>query len=179
MARASAAPAPPPEPFWELPAFRWGLVLMCGALLLTGGIWLERTNRSYQLERRLQEDPRLGPMTRKLKAQIAEAEHSGILKDPAAAARGQVPQALWLGRVSEVRENETRDAGILELTGAQLLAGRPGPHDRSGVVRAGRRRFLFDNRPREGETWLVSVWRDGADNVIHSAARYAPAPKAP
>ena len=58
-----------------------------GALvLLTGMMWLEKINRSYQLERRLGEDSRLGPMASKLKEQIEHAQRSGVLKDPVKAA---------------------------------------------------------------------------------------------
>lgn len=177
MARASTLPAPPQAPFWHLPAFRWGVIAMGAILLIAGAFWLEKMNRSYQLERRLEEDTRLGPMARTLKQQIGQAERSGILKDAVQAAQAQAPQALWLGRISEVKETENRDGGILEISDAHLLAGRSGPHDLGGRVRVGRRKFVYgSSRPRVGETWLISVWRDGSGNAIHSAARYAAVP---
>ncbi len=173
MARASSVPPPPPVPFWQLSAFRWGVLALGGLLLLIGVLGLEKLNRSYQLERRLEEDARLGPMARQLKWQIQEAGRSGILRDPVKAAQGQVPQALWLGRIAEVVENESRDTSLLVLAEAHLLAGSAGSHDRAGQVRIGCRRHGFgEGRPRPGETWLISVWRDGAGNAIHSAARY-------
>ncbi len=172
MARASSIPAPPPVPFWGSPTFRWGALAVGAMLSLTGVLGLEKMNRSYQKERRLEEDARLGPMARKLKWQIQEAGRSGILLDPVKAAQGQVPQALWLGRIAEVVENESRDASLLVLGEAHLLAGSAGSHDRAGQVRVGCRRHVFgEGRPQVGETWLISVWRDGAGNAIHSAAR--------
>jgi hypothetical protein len=177
MARASSMPAPPPSPFWQLPAFRWGVMAIGGLFLLTGMMWLEKLNRSYQLERRLEEDSRLGPMAAKLKAQIEHARRTGALKDSAKAAEGQVPQALWLGTVAAPSSSEPQDGSIVVLTGAHLIAGTAGAHDRGGQVRIGRRKFVFKgSRPRAGETWLISVWRDGPGNAIHSAARYAEAP---
>ena len=177
MARASAAPAPPPSPFWQLPAFRWG-VLAVGLMLLTAGLlWLERANRVYQIERRIEEDARIGPMAAKLKKIIGDAERSGILKDPVKAAQAQVPQALWMGHVTEIIENENRDGSILVLSGAHLLAGIAGPHDRAGQVRIGRRRFVYSNgRPKVGQRWLIAVWRDGTGNAIHSAALFPEQP---
>lgn len=173
MPRASSVPAPPPSPFWQLPAFRWGVMAIGALVLLTGMMWLEKRNRSYQLERRLEEDSRLGPMAAKLKEQIAYAQLSGDLKDAGKAAQGQVPQALWLGVIAAPGASEPQDGSIVVLTNAHLLAGTPGAHDRGGQVRIGRRKFVFKgNRPRPGETWLISVWRDGPGNAIHSAARY-------
>jgi len=176
MARASAIPAPPPLPFWHLPAFRWGAIAV-GLMGLTAGLmWLEKANRTYQVERRLEEDASLGPMAAKLRKMIVDAQRSGILKDPVKAAQAQVPQALWLGAVTEIIENENRDGSILVLSEAHLLEGSGGVHDRSGQVRIGRRRFVYTNgRPKVGETWLISVWRDGSGNAIHSAARYSQA----
>lgn len=177
MARATAVPAPPPLPFWQLPAFRWGAAAVIAMGFLTGMIWLERMNRTYQLERRLGEDARLGPMAGKLKQQIEQAQSSGILKDAALAAQRQVPQALWLGRIAPLKETDPQDGSIVVLTDAHLLAGKAGAHDRDGQVRIGRRKYVFSGtRPRAGETWLISVWRDGPGNAIHSAARYAEVP---
>ena len=150
---------------------------MSGLLLLTGMIWLEKVNRSYQLERRLDEDPRLGPMAVKLKQQIRMAGESGILKDAAEAARRHIPQALWLGRVSEVVENESRDGSLLVLAAPHLLAGKMGPQDRSDQVKIGRRKYVYSSsRPKVGEMWLISVWRDTTGNGIHSAAHYGETP---
>jgi hypothetical protein len=175
MARASTINAPPAVPFWRLSAFRWGLAVVGLAVLIAAGGWLERTNRTYQLERRLEENPSLGPMVRRLKQQIEQAKNSGLLKDPAKAALAQAPQALWLGRIQQVIENETRDGSTIVLAEPQLLAGRAGTHDRGGEVRIGRRKFVFSPiRPKAGELWLISVWRDGADSVVHSAAHYTP-----
>lgn len=149
-----------------------------GALvLLTSMMWLEKLNRSYQLERRLEQDSRIGPMAAKLKEQIAHAQRTGALKDPLQAAHGQIPQALWLGRIATPSGSEPQDGSIVVLTGAHLMAGTAGAHDRGGQVRIGRRKYVFKgSRPRPGETWLISVWRDGPGNAIHSAARYAEAP---
>lgn len=176
MARVSPVPALPLPPFWQLPAFRWGVIAVSAILLLTGMVWLEKLNRAYQIERRLGDDARLGPMVHKIKQQIETAGKSGILENAAQAAQGQVPQALWLGRVAG-EENETRDGSIVVLSDAHLLAGRPGPHDRGGQVRIGRRRYVYSGtRPQAGENWLISVWRDGSSNAIHSAARYTSTP---
>lgn len=177
MARAAAAPPPPMSPFWQLPAFRWGVIAVVSMGFLTGMIWLERMNRNYQLERRLGEDARLGPMAAELKQQIERAQSSGILKDAATAARSQVPQALWLGRIAALKETDPQDGSIVVLTDAHLLAGKAGSHDRDGQVRIGRRKYVFKGtRPRPGETWLISVWRDGPGNAVHSAAKYADVP---
>ena len=177
MARAAALPALSAIPFWRLPSFRWGVIAVSGLILLTGMIWLEKVNRSYQLERRLEEDPRLGPMAVKLKQQIRMAGESGILKDAAEAARRQIPQALWLGRVSEVVENETRDGSLIVLAAPHLLAGKMGAQDRSDQVKIGRRKYVYPGaRPKVGEMWLISVWRDATGNGIHSAARYGAHP---
>lgn len=177
MARVAALPAQPAVPFWQLSAFRWGVIAMSGLLCLTGMIWLEKVNRSYQLERRLGEDPRLGPMAAKLKEQIRMAIETGALKEPAEAARRQIPQALWLGRISEVVENPSRDGSILVLASPHLLAGKRGPHDGSDQVKIGRRRYVYSgSRPQPGEVWLISVWRDATGNGIHSAARYSGEP---
>lgn len=177
MARAAAIPAPPAMPFWQLSAFRWGVAAVTGLLLLGGMMWLESFNRSYQLERRLEEDPRLGPMAAKLKQQIRLAVDTGALKDPAEAARRQIPQALWLGRISEIVENESRDGSLLVLAAPHLLAGKLGPQDRSDQVKIGRRKYVYPGtRPKVGELWLISVWRDPAGNGIHSAARYPGTP---
>ena len=175
MARAAAAPPPPQMPFWRLPAFRWGVVAVSAVILLTGMMWLEKMNRQYQLERRLEENPRLGPMAAELKKQILKAEQSGVLKDPATAARGQIPQALWLGQVTEVLETVSQEGTTLVLSSPLLLAGRMGPHDRSDQVKIGRRKFVYAGsvRPKVGEMWLVSVWRDSTGNAIHSAAKYS------
>ena len=177
MARAAALPAPPAVPFWQLSAFRWGVAAVSGLLLLTGMIWLEKVNRSYQLERRLEENPRLGPMAAKLKQQIRLAAESGALKDPAEAARRQIPQALWLGLVAEVRETESRDGSLIVLGSPHLLAGKPGQHDGTKEVKIGRRKYVYSHsRPKVGEMWLISVWRDTTGNGIHSAARYGDLP---
>ena len=177
MARAAALPAPPAVPFWQLSAFRWGVFAVAGLLCLTGMIWLEKVNRSYQLERRLQEDPRLGPMAIRLKEQIRMAMDTGALKDPVEAARRRIPQALWLGRVAEVVENESRDSSLLVLATPHLLEGKMGPHDRSDQVKIGRRKYVYSgSRPKKGEEWLISVWRDATGNGIHSAARYSGTP---
>ncbi len=177
MPRAAAVPPPPLVPFWQLPAFRWGVAAVSAMLLLTGMMWLEKVNRNYQLERRIEEDPRLGPMAQKLKQQIQLAEQNGVLKDAVEAARSQIPQALWLGRISEIPESGSKEGITLVLASPHLLAGRMGPHDRSDLVRVGRRNHVFkEARPKVGELWLISVWRDRDGNGIHSAARYAPAP---
>lgn len=177
MARVSPVAPLPLLPFWQLPAFRWGVIAVSAIFLLFGIGWMEKLNRSYQIERRLGEDARLGPMVLKIKQQIETAGKSGILENAAQAAQGQVPQALWLGQVAEVVENETRDGSLVVLSNAHLLAGRPGPHDRGGQVRIGRRRYVYSGtRPKVGENWLISVWRDGSGNAIHSAARYTSAP---
>ncbi|MES2709740.1 MAG: hypothetical protein V4726_24285 [Verrucomicrobiota bacterium] len=178
MARASAAsvPAPALSPFWEAAAFRWGVLAVAALGLLAGVIWLEKVNRHYQVERRLQEDPRLGPIARMLKGLVEENQRSGILSDPVRAEKAHAVQAVWLGRVSALVENGMRDGSTLELSDAVLLAGRPGRHDIAGKFKAGRRSFVFQGaRPREGETWLVSVWRDQSGmNAIHYASRYSP-----
>ncbi len=177
MARASAAPAPPVMPFWQHPAFRWGAISAGAILLVAGMIRLEKLNRSYQIERRLEENASLGPMARELKQKIINAQRSGIFSDAAKAAAGQVPHALWLGRIAPLAQNEPQDGSIVVLTDAHLLEGAAGPHDRGSQVRIGRRKFVFQGmRPKAGETWLISVWRDGPGNVIHSAARYSAAP---
>ena len=177
MARVSPVAPLPLSPFWQLPAFRLGVLAIFAILLLLGIGWMEKLNRSYQIERRLGEDARLAPMVHKIKQQIETAGKSGILENAAQAAQGQVPQALWLGRVAEVDENATGDGSIVVLSDAHLLAGRPGPHDRGGQVRVGRRRYVYSGtRPKVGENWLISVWRDGSSNAIHSAARYTSAP---
>lgn len=175
MARVSQPPAPPPVPFWQVPAFRWGVVAVVVMVALTGLLWLEKQNRMHQLERRIREDVRLGPMAVKLRQQIELARNSGILADEVQAARQQVPQALWLGRVAPLRESDPQDGSILVLAEAHLIAGKAGPRDRDGQVRIGRRKHFFPGGPPQpGETWLVSVWRDGPGNVIHSAARFSP-----
>ena len=177
MARAVVLPDPPAVPFWQLSAFRWGVFAVTGLLCLTGMIWLEKVNRSYQLERRLGEDPRVGPMAERLRQQIRMATETGILKDPAEAARRRIPQALWLGRVSEVVENESRDGSLVVLAAPHLLAGKMGPHDRSEQVKIGRRKYIFSGSlPKVGEVWLISVWRDTTGNGIHSAALYGGTP---
>lgn len=176
MARAASIPAPPPAPFWQLPAFRWGVIAVGGMMLLMGMMWLEKKNRAYQLERRLSEDVRLGPMAQELKRQIEMAQRSGVLKDVKRAAADQIPQALWLGRIAPPGESDPQDGSIVVLTNTHLLAGTSGPSDRNGQVRIGRRKFVYKtSRPKAGETWLISVWRDGPGNVIHSAAKYADA----
>ncbi|MDB6070721.1 MAG: hypothetical protein JWL81_1892 [Verrucomicrobiales bacterium] len=173
MARAAAVPPPPMVPFWQLSAFRWGVVAMAAVMLLTGMMWLEKMNRHYQLERRLEEDPRLGPMAAELKKQILKAQQSGVLKDATQAARGQIPQALWLGPVTEVLETVSQEGTTLVLSSPVLLAGQMGPHDRSDQVKIGRRKYVYSGpRPKVGEMWLVSVWRDTTGNAIHSAAKY-------
>ena len=173
MARAAALPAPPAVPFWQLSAFRWGVFAVSVLMVLGGVIWLDKVNLSYQLERRLREDPRLGPMAAKLKQQIAMAEGSGILKDPAEAARRQIPQALWLGEVSEILETESRDGSLIVLASPHLVAGKMGPQDRHDQIKVGRRKYVYSgSRPKVGEMWLISVYRDANGNGIHSAARY-------
>jgi hypothetical protein len=177
MARAAAVPAPPVVPFWQLPAFRWGVFAVSALILIGGVMWLDKVNRSYQLERRIGEDPRLGPMAAKLKQQIAMAENSGVLKDAAEATRRQIPQALWLGRISDIIENESRDGSIIVLASPHLLAGKMGPQDREDKIKIGRRKYVFiGGRPAVGEVWLISVWRDATGNGIHSAARYLETP---
>ena len=177
MARAAAPPDLPAVPFWQLSAFRWGVAAVAGLSLVGGIMWLETVNHSYQLERRLGEDPRLGPMVAKLKQQIQLAVDTGALKDPAEAARRQIPQALWLGRITEVLENESRDGSLLVLAAPHLLAGKMGPQDRRDQVKIGRRKYVYSGtRPQVGERWLISVWRDAAGNGIHSAALYPDPP---
>ncbi len=173
MARAAAAPALPAVPFWQVPTFRWGVIAIVGLLVVAGIYQLDKINRSYQWERRIEEDPQLGPMAAKLKQQIRLAWESGAFKDATEAARRQIPQALWLGQIAEVMENESRDGSLIVLAAPHLLAGKSGPHDRSDQVKIGRRKYVYSGtRPKVGEMWLVSVWRDGTGNGIHSAARY-------
>lgn len=178
MARAAAqpAPAPPLNPFWEASAFRWGVFAVAALGILAGVIWLEKVNRHYQVERRLQEDPRLGPVAQKLKQLVETNQRSGILSDPIRAEKEQAVQALWLGRVEALVENGMKDGSTLELSDAVLLAGQTGRHDAGGKIKAGRRGYSFRGAvPKAGETWLVSVWRDQSGmNAIHYASRYAP-----
>lgn len=177
MPRVAALPAPPVVPFWQLSSFRWGVSAVAILMALAGVIWLDKVNRSYQLERRLGEDPRLGPMAAKLKQQIIMAEGSGVLKDAAEAARRQIPQALWLGEVLEIIENESRDGSLIVLGSPHLLAGKMGPQDRQDQIKVGRRKYVFSGaRPKVREVWLISVWRDATGNGIHSAARYVETP---
>lgn len=178
MARASARPVPiqAVPPFWEVAAFRWGVFAVAMMGLLAGVIWLEKVNRHYQVERRLQEDPRLGPVAKRLKELVETNERSGVLTDPLKAEKSQAIQAVWLGRVTALVENGMRDGSTLELSDAILLAGKPGRHDAAGKLKAGRRSFIFQGaRPQPGETWLVSVWRDQSGmNAIHYASRWTP-----
>lgn len=178
MARASSVPpnASALIPFWEAAAFRWGLGATVALGVMGGVMGLEKVNRHYQVERRLEEDPRLGPVAEQLKKLVKDSERSGILTDPVRAEKEKAVQAVWLGRVQELVENGMRDGSTLELTDAILLAGRAGRHDAGGKIKAGRRSYVFHGlRPRPGETWLVSVWRDQSGlNAIHYATRYDP-----
>ncbi|RYD31486.1 MAG: hypothetical protein EOP86_17790, partial [Verrucomicrobiaceae bacterium] len=124
-AAASSDPADGP-PFWESAVFRWGALAVAGFGAVAGVVWLEKENRHYQVERRLEEDPRLGPVARQLKKQVEDNQRSGMLDDPARAEKAQAVQAVWLGRVAALVENGMRDGSTLELTDAVLLAGRQG-----------------------------------------------------
>ena len=179
MARISAAPVLVP-PFWTTGSFRWGVIaaaVLGGVFLLT---WMDRENRIFQVERRLEEHPRLGPLARELERAIADAQRRDLAKDPARAERDRVPQALWLGRVREFREGQAQAGqprpGTLYLEEPLLLAGKKSSQDTRNEVTAGRRDFVFRGaRPRTGEMWLVSVWRDQAGiSCIHHAERYDP-----
>lgn len=163
-------------PFWEASAFRWGILAVAGLALMASVIWLEKINRHYQVERRLQEDSRLGPYVKQLKDLVAVNQKSGIFEDPVRAEKAQAVAAVWLGRVTALVENGMRDGSTLELADTILLAGQAGRHDSGGKLKAGRRSFIFQGaRPQPGETWLVSVWRDqNGMNVIHFAAKWVP-----
>lgn len=182
MARSAASSPPPQPPFWQTRSFRWiTLGTFALAFVLTAG-WLEKVNVRFQAERRLREDPKLGPLVAKLTALVQQHERSGALADPVAAEQKRLPQAVWVGRVREYIQGRPMDDHLptdtLYLTDALLLAGKQGRNDQRTRVPVGRRDYVFRGPlPRAGERWLISVWRDrSGNNAIHYAERCEPGP---
>lgn len=164
------APDPLAEvPFWRTRAFTMGVIAaaVIAAVILT--IWLVRENQRQQMERRLDDDPHLAGIKKSLVAQINSGKP--------AQANARVPVALWLGRVKEFTISQSTSGApavsLLKLEGAILIAGARAKNDGSDTATISGKQYTFGGpQPRQGETWLVSVWRDAdGNNAIHSATR--------
>lgn len=164
------------EPFWRTPAAKILIItaLIVGTLL--GIRKLEHINARHQIEKRLNQDPALGPMVAKWKQTIASFANS-----PTPLSDAETPAALYFGEVIEFIETKPKVSSLaptrlLKLRAAQLLAGTPGKYDKPDKIEISYKRFATGlNKPKTGEQWLVVVFRDSTDNnVVLNAYRYQP-----
>jgi hypothetical protein len=175
MASRTASREPYEEPFWRTPAAKIMLVVFVVTVGFLGIRKLERINQRYQVENRLSRDPQMGPTLAKWRSIIAD----NLKAKPGP--RDQLPIALYFGVVAEFVESQPKfglnPTRVLKLQSPQLLAGQGAKFDSKDKVEVAYKNYpTGQNKPKPGEEWMVSVWRDSeGNNVIHSAYR-CPAP---
>lgn len=175
MPRPVARPLPP-RPTAELP--RWLLTVVALGLLGLGAavlLWkVNKTNQQLQAEQRLVADPVVGAWLTEVRAEIEARERSGA--EPKTGGRRQA-EAVWLGRVRSLdfttRQGEGPRLSDVTLDPAHLVAGRRSPLDprRDSGVRISVLGHQWPRgEPREGESWVFSVYRiNKGNNVAHAA----------
>jgi hypothetical protein len=147
-------------------------VLGLGAAVL---LWkIDKTNQKLQAEHRLAADPVIGAWLTDMRAEIDARERSGAA--PGTGTRRQA-EAVWLGRVRSLeftnRQGEGPRLSDVTLDPAHLVAGQRSPLDPRGD--SGVRISVIGHQwprgePREGESWVFSVYRiNKGNNVAHAA----------
>jgi hypothetical protein len=176
MPRPVARPLPPRPtaelPRWVLAAVGLGTLGLAAATLLWN---LNRTNQQLQAENRVTADPVAGAWLAEMRAEIDDRQRRG--STPATTDHRRQAEAVWVGRVRSLeftqREGEGPRLSDVTLKPAYLLAGQRGPLD-SRSDSAVRISVLAQQwprgEPREGESWVFSVYRINQDNNVAHAA---------
>lgn len=167
MPPRSRKPDPLSEtPFWRTRGFVFGMIGL-GVLLAIGGTaWLVKMNNRQQMQWRLDQDPQLAKQKQSLIRQINTAKPG----------QPRAPVALWLGRVKKFTIGQQTGANaaisLLDLDQATLLAGSRGAKDGTESLTISATHYTWGGpHPRAGEIWMVSVWREGDTNALHTAVR--------
>jgi hypothetical protein len=147
------------------------VVVVAAAALL----WrVDKTNQRLQAEHRLAVDPVLGLWMSDMREEIDTFERSG---GTTAQAGRRLAEAVWLGRVRSLefttKQGEGPRLSDIILRPAHLIAGRRSPLDprSDGDVRISVLGQKWPHgEPREGESWVFSVYRiNKGNNVAHTA----------
>ena len=167
MPPRSRQPNPLSEtPFWRTRGFLWGMLGLAVLLAAGGTVWLVKMNHRQQIQWRLEQDPQLSRLRQSLTKKI----NAGKPGQP------RTPAALWLGRVKKFTVGQPTDGkapiALLEMSDAILLAGAKGSRDGSDSLTISGTNYVWGGPlPKPGEIWMISVWRDGANNFIDTATR--------
>ena len=152
-----------------------GLLVLAATLIL----WrVNLTNQRLQAEHRLAIHPVLGLWLSDMREEIDVFERSGTAGGPA---DRRLAEAVWLGRVRSLdfttKQGEGPRLSDVTLDPAHLVAGRRSPLDPRGD--GGVRISVLGHQwprgePREGESWVFSVYRINKGNNVARAAHRAP-----